>query len=168
MSLIKYIAVIDATDDSLRERMLREPNLTLAKAVSLGQSAEQATIHAKELKQETKIYRVKTNKKENRYSQCPKKAAKQCKYRGNTHIRGTRPASLQICNNCHKKGHFANGCMSTNKSLNCLDNQNRPIATTDEGLDEDNFFIGAIFDTSNEVKNNNQQINTITVETYTE
>ena len=58
--------------------------------------------------------------------------------------------------------------MSTNKSLNCLDNQNRPIATTDEGLEEDNFFIGAIFDTSNEVKNNNQQINTITVETYTE
>ena len=58
--------------------------------------------------------------------------------------------------------------MSTNKSLNCLDNQNGPIATTDEGLDEDNFFIGAIFDTSNEVKNNNQQINTITVETYTE
>ena len=36
-------------------------------------------------------------------------------------------------------------------------------ATEDEALD--NFVIGVIFDISNEVKNNNQQINTIVKET---
>ena len=54
--------------------------------------------------------------------------------------------------------------MSTNKSLNYLDNQNTQPTTAEEALDEDNFFIGTIFDISNEVKNNNQQINTIAEE----
>ena len=54
--------------------------------------------------------------------------------------------------------------MFINKSLNYLDNQNTP-PTTANVLGRDNFFIGAIFDISNEVKNNNQQINTIAEET---
>ena len=83
-------------------------------------------------------------------------------------MRGACPAFHQTCNNCHKKGHFANFCMSTNKSLNYLDKQNTQLTTAEEALDEDNFFIGSIFDISNEVKNNNQQINTIAEETNTE
>ena len=39
--LIKGIAVIGAIDNSLREGMLREPNLTYEKAIALGQSIEQ-------------------------------------------------------------------------------------------------------------------------------
>ena len=58
--------------------------------------------------------------------------------------------------------------MSTNKDVNYLDNQSTPLATTEETLDEDNIFIGAICDTSNGVINNNQQINTIAEETNTE
>ena len=58
--------------------------------------------------------------------------------------------------------------MSTNKHLNYLDNQNKPLTTAEETLDEDNFFVGAIFDTSNGVINNNQQINTIAEETNAE
>ena len=58
--------------------------------------------------------------------------------------------------------------MSTNKHLNYLDNQNTPLTKAEETLDEDNFFIGAIFDTSNGVINNNQQINTIAEETNAE
>ena len=54
--------------------------------------------------------------------------------------------------------------MFTDKSVNDLDNQSIP-PTTAKVLDEGNFFIGAIFDISNEVKINNQQINTITQET---
>ena len=166
-SLIKDIVVIGVTDDSLRERMLREPNLTLERAIALGQSAEQTKIHAKELKQEAEIYGVKFRKKENRYSQATKKI-KQCKYWGRTHIRRACPAFHQTCNECHKKGHFANVCMSTNKQLNYLDNQNTPLTTAEETLDEGNFFISAIFDTSNGVINNNQQINTIGEETNAE
>ena len=72
-SLIKDIVVIGVTDDSLRERILREPNLTLERAIALGLSAEQTKIHAKELKQEAEICGIKFSKKENRYSQAVKK-----------------------------------------------------------------------------------------------
>ena len=41
-----------------------------------------------------------------------------------------------------------------NKSLGYLDNQNKPLTTAEEVLDYDNFFIGAIFDISNEFKKN--------------
>ena len=57
--------------------------------------------------------------------------------------------------------------MFTNKSLNYLDNQNTP-RTTPIALSEFNFFIGAIFDISNELKNINQKINTIAKETNAE
>ena len=55
-----------------------------------------------------------------------------------------------------------------NKHLNYLDNQNTLQTTAEETSDEDNFFIGAFFHTSNGVINNNQQINTIAEETNTE
>ena len=113
-SLIKDIVVIGVTDDSLREKMFREPNLTLERAIALGQSTEQTKILSKELKQEAEIYGIKFSKKENTYSQGAKKI-KQCKYCGRTHIRGACTAFHQTCNKCHKKGHFANVCMSTNK-----------------------------------------------------
>ena len=147
--------------------MLREPNLTLERAVALEQFAEQTKIHAKELKQDAEIYGIKFSKKENRYSQAAK-MIQQCKYCGITHIRGACPAFHQTCNKCHKKGHFTKVCMSTNKHLNYLDNQNTPLTTAEETLDEDHFCIGAILDTSNGVINNNQRINTIAEDTNAE
>ena len=44
------------------------------------------------------------------------------------------------------KGHFADVGMSTNKSLNYLDNQNTQPTIAHEALDEGNFFVGTIFD----------------------
>ena len=70
-SVIKGIAVIGVIDNSLRERILRGQNLTLRKAIALGLSAKQMKIYVKELKQEAGIYRIKFNKKENRYSEPP-------------------------------------------------------------------------------------------------
>ena len=83
-------------------------------------------------------------------------------------MRGACPAFHRNCNNCHKKGHFTNVCMSINKSINYLDNQKTQPTRAEEALDEDNLFIGAIFDISNEVKANNQQIKTIANETDAE
>ena len=52
--------------------------------------------------------------------------------------------------------------MSISKSSIYLDNHHKtPPATSGETLDEDSFFIDAIFDIPNEGKNKNQQINTI-------
>ena len=56
--------------------------------------------------------------------------------------------------------------MPTNKCLNDLDNEKTSTTTiAEETLEEGNFFIAFIYDTSNEVKNDNQQINTTTEET---
>ena len=66
------IVVIGVIDNSLRERMFREPNFTVEKAIALGQFSEQMKIQAKELKEEKELYRTNFNKKENRYLQ-PKK-----------------------------------------------------------------------------------------------
>ena len=151
--LIKYIIVIGVIDESLSER-----NGNSIRPEGRTNKNSRKT----KKKQEAEIYKIKFNRKENSYSQPKKDIIKQCKYCGRTHMRGT-PAFHQTCNNCHKKGHFANVCMSTNKSLNYLDNENTPPRTA-----EDNFFVGVISDISNEVKNNNKQINTIAEDTNTE
>ena len=67
------MVVIRVIEESLRARIIREPNLTLEIALTLGQSTEEAEIHSKVLKQKTKNYRIKSNKKENSYSQLPQK-----------------------------------------------------------------------------------------------
>ena len=43
----KCFVAIGVVDNSLRKRMLREPKLTLEKAIALGQSAEQAKMNVK-------------------------------------------------------------------------------------------------------------------------
>ena len=58
--------------------------------------------------------------------------------------------------------------MSTNKSLNYIDNQNTSPTAAGKALDKESFSIGAIFDILNEVRNNNQHINTIAEETNAE
>ena len=57
-SLIRDIIVVGVLDDRLRERMLRESDLTLEKAIKLGQSAEQTKRHIKEFKQESEISKI--------------------------------------------------------------------------------------------------------------
>ena len=58
------IVVIGVIDDSLRERILRKPNLNL-ESNAIRTVDEQTKIHARELKQEAEIYRINFNKKKN-------------------------------------------------------------------------------------------------------
>ena len=46
--LIKDIVAKGVIDNSLRERMLKKPNLTLEKAIELGQSTERTKMNTKE------------------------------------------------------------------------------------------------------------------------
>ena len=46
--LIKKIVITGVIDNSLRERKVREPNLTVEKAVALRQFIRQTKIHTKE------------------------------------------------------------------------------------------------------------------------
>ena len=45
-SLIKDIIIVGVLDDKLRERMLREPDIDLKKAIQLGQANEETKKHS--------------------------------------------------------------------------------------------------------------------------
>ena len=57
-SLIMDIIVAGVTSNRLRERMLRETNLSLEQAIRLGQSAEETQKHVMALKQDAEISKI--------------------------------------------------------------------------------------------------------------
>ncbi len=65
-SLIKDMIICGIFDNAFRERMLREPNINLQKAVELGQASEQTKLHAQQLTEdmEKKIHKVHMQKRE--------------------------------------------------------------------------------------------------------
>lgn len=66
------MVVIRVIEDFLKARILRTKFNSLI-ALALGQSTKEMKIHTKVLKQKTEIYRIKSNKKENRYLQPQKR-----------------------------------------------------------------------------------------------
>ena len=60
-SLIKDVVIIGVLEDSLRERMLREPDIELTKAVQLGQACEESKKHTMVLKDETRSIITEVN-----------------------------------------------------------------------------------------------------------
>ena len=51
-SLIRDIIICGINDNRLRERLLREPELTLQKTIQIGHAAEETKRHVKELQKE--------------------------------------------------------------------------------------------------------------------
>ena len=106
-SLIRDTIIIGVSDDRLRERMLREPDLDLSKALLLGNSAEQTRNHVKELRQEvSEIDSIRHSKSSNKKSD----RIERCRYCGGSHKRGACPAYGQTCNKCKKSNHFSKVC----------------------------------------------------------
>ena len=119
-SLIRDIIICGINDNCLCERLLREPELTLQKAVQLGHAAEETKRHVKELQNDT-VHKKKFdgNGKKNvprSSSGCGKSLIKNCKFCSYTHKRGNCSAYGKKCKNCLKPNHFAKFC--PNKSAN--------------------------------------------------
>ena len=124
--------VFGIRDDKVRERLLREPSLTLTKADEICRAAESLNIQMKTITDEssTLIHAVKfqgyqTEKKfsqgnqtgSDKQSIMPSKPdMPECWYCGRKHELRKRelcPAFRKLCNKCHKPNHFANKCRST-------------------------------------------------------
>ena len=124
--------VFGIRDDKVRERLLREPSLTLTKADEICRAAESLNIQMKTITDEssTLIHAVKfqgyqTEKKfsqgnqtgSDKQSIMPSKPdMPECWYCGRKHELRKRelcPAFGKLCNKCHKPNHFANKCRST-------------------------------------------------------
>ena len=166
-SLIKDVIVIGILDDRVRERLLRENNLTLLRAIEIGQSSEQTKMHAKLLRQEAEVSKINTRSYKPDYTQQNKSGLpglarrgrdqgdsvssssstiRNCKYCGGSHRRGNCPAYKQTCHNCKKQGHFASVCLS--KSVKFID--------LEDSTNDSEFMIDAIFANQHPSDTNNE------------
>ena len=99
-SLIRDMIVCGVTDRSLRERLLRDAELTLEKAVAAGHAAEETRRHAKELRSYQDNVNRRTGKehkkhdkdKRDKQSKHENDRIKKCKFCNSTHPRGKCPA----------------------------------------------------------------------------
>ena len=121
-SLIKDMIVCGTKDNSLRERLLRECDLTLSKAISAGHAAEETRKHAREILRSQpsadidKIFKKKMNKSNhNTCNQNTRDFIKKCKFCDSSHPRGKCPAYGKVCHVCNKKNHFKVCCPRVGK-----------------------------------------------------
>ncbi|CAB4026344.1 Hypothetical predicted protein, partial [Paramuricea clavata] len=149
-SLIKDMIVCGVADQSLRERLLRDADLTLAKAIDAGIAAEETKRHAKELEkhqQSSDIHQVYHSKerKLKESSRAPDDVIKKYKFCNGSHQRGNCPAYGKRCRTCNRKNHFAVCC--SQKSVKCVTEQDKSS--------DDEFFIDMV-----KVTDTNQNLST--------
>ena len=161
-TLIRDLIVCGVRDNSLRERLLRDSELTLTKAISAGQAAEETKVHSKEItegleatssKHMDKIDKEKMKMKndghrgrdagqksssKNTHKQKERHQISNCKFCGGSHTRGDCPAYGKKCRKCKKENHFAAVCLSS-KDIREIEINSSDSSSTDE-----DFIIGAI------------------------
>ena len=162
-SLIKDMIVCGTKDNSLRERLLRECDLTLSKAISAGHAAEETRKHAREILRSQpsadidKIFKKKLNKSNhNTRNQNTRDFIKKCKFCDSSHPRGKCPAYGKVCHVCNKRNHFKVCCPRVAKKVHEIEKDE-----SEEHSDQSDyeFFIEtvSIQDSAyiNQIKNEN-------------
>lgn len=121
-SLIRDRIVTAVSDEGLQQRLLRDPSLTIIKAIETCRAAEMSKIQQKSLKvvaattdvanvdavKKHKVaqgnYKHKENQQKKRYNQ---ERAYDCKKCGRQHARANCSVYGKICKKCGKQNHFA-------------------------------------------------------------
>lgn len=124
--------VFGISSDKLKERMLRDNQMTLERAMNDIRAAEATLTQLNEIAGGSKAINVASMKEQSAFK--PKdtpqdskksvaavsnqpshtvKKVKDCRFCGYDHARGKCPAYGQTCKKCGKKNHFARRCMST-------------------------------------------------------
>ena len=147
-SLIKDMIVCGTKDNSLRERLLRECDLTLSKAISAGHAAEETRKHAREILRSQpsadidKIFKKKLNKSNhNTHNQNKRDFIKKCKFCDSSHPRGKCPAYGKVCHVCNKRNHFKVCCPCIAKKVHEIEKDE-----SEEEFDQSDyeFFIETV------------------------
>lgn len=109
--------VFGISDSKVRERLLREADLTLAKTDEICRAAESMSLQMKIVEENasTYVHTVKLGKEQLKSQESDKPVAYRecwnCGYR-HEHKKETCPAFGKTCNKCNKKNHFAAKCRS--------------------------------------------------------
>ena len=118
-SLIRDRIICGILDNGVRERLLRQDDLTLEKALQLCRAAETTRAQAHELSStgervsvdalgsKKQSFNSTSHKGPKQQSQKSKYACGRCGYR---HSRNACPAQGQICKKCGRENHFAKCC----------------------------------------------------------
>ena len=135
--------VCGTKDNSLRERLLRETDLTLSRAISAGHAAEETRKHAREIQSSNPtadLHRIHKHEKfrKNPNTENSKDFIKKCKFCDKSHPRGKCPAYGKICSNCKKKNHFK-VCCPNKKNVHEIEE-----SFDEQSSDEYEFFVDTI------------------------
>lgn len=98
--------VIGIQDSETQQRLLREKDLTLEKAITICRSSETATHQAQRMEHAQVVNFVNKQKRDTNY-------ITDCKYCGRNHKKGQCEAYGETCRKCKRKNHLARVCMST-------------------------------------------------------
>lgn len=106
--------VIGVTSDDTRERLLREKDLDLDKAINICRTSEMATKQLQSMHTTTETVQfARTKPSKPKTTSKPDRARNNtCKYCGDTHPRGNCKAYGQTCAYCNKRNHLAKVCLS--------------------------------------------------------
>jgi len=118
-SMIRDRVVLGCPDRQVQERMLREADLTLQKALDVCRAAEATRAQIKTITSDSEAVHLVSE----RIVSQPDKAAQQsqsvrgrsCGNCGRSHPPKSCPAFGKSCNACHKPNHFAKQCRSQGK-----------------------------------------------------
>ena len=149
-SLIRDQLVFGIDDKKVRERLLRETELTLAGAVKICHASELALQHAKTFsngvtgtdKNTTAVATVSTRPQKPRTGQAKHHKDSEtfnCKRCGTRHAPKQCPAYGKVCNKCKGQNHFAKQCFSKGKQ-----GKGERVHTVEETALSDTFFVGMV------------------------
>lgn len=152
------------TNDQLRGRLLREPELSLAKTIDICRASELSQSQLKTLHGEVevpvnKVHKQKKQWKKKDFTAQSEKEKSQgdCTRCGHKHEPRRCPAYVQVCKVCHKRNHYARRCNTRTQTGN---RQVHEIANS--GTENEEMFLGTI-----EVKRQemyNAQVNSVDTE----
>ncbi|XP_068761775.1 uncharacterized protein [Montipora capricornis] len=115
-SLIRDQIVVGINDPKLRERLLRETDLTLEKAVKLCRITEQSKEQSKFfISPTTQMGNIDAVKKEEPPVDSVKywRRTMKCKFCATSHDRGNCPAYGATCHKCNGRNHYARCCLKS-------------------------------------------------------
>ena len=120
--MVRDKLVFGVRDDTVKERLLRENDLTLNKALGICRASEQSKEHLKQMKsaqsQACEVDSISRRRQEPPVSK--KEKPWKCKFCGTSHKPRACPAYGKTCNWCKKVGHFESECFSKKKNVNAI------------------------------------------------
>lgn len=162
-SPIRDCIVCGVANDQVRARILREPDLSLSKAIDICRANEPTQSHMKALHEENevavnKLSKIKLTKKPNDSSVGDKSECSKCGYK---HEPRKCPAYGQTCKVCSRKKHFGRMCR-TKKIKEHSRKMERRVNEIER--EESEMFIGPI-DTKEKGKTKTTRVGKIATRT---